>query len=52
MCTYQTLKVELDGAAKGASGWFGVRPSVGVRPGAGVRLRPERALTAAGQPPA
>src|SRR5690606_12279537 len=22
MCTYQTFKVELDGAAKGASGWF------------------------------
>ncbi|MEU8801634.1 DUF6295 family protein [Spirillospora sp. NPDC048819] len=22
MCTYQTVKVELDGAAKGASGWF------------------------------
>lgn len=22
MCTYQTVKVRLDGAAKGASGWF------------------------------
>ncbi|MEV4675570.1 MULTISPECIES: DUF6295 family protein [Actinomadura] len=22
MCTYQTFKVELDGAAKGAAGWF------------------------------
>ncbi|HEY8478542.1 MAG TPA: DUF6295 family protein [Spirillospora sp.] len=22
MCTYQTMKVGLDGAAKGASGWF------------------------------
>jgi hypothetical protein len=22
MCTYQTFKVELDGAAKGANGWF------------------------------
>jgi hypothetical protein len=24
MCTYQTVKVELDGAAKGAAGWFTV----------------------------
>ncbi|XRQ14013.1 DUF6295 family protein [Actinomadura welshii] len=24
MCTYQTMKVELDGAAKGPSGWFTV----------------------------
>ena len=24
MCTYQTQKVDLDGAAKGASGWFTV----------------------------
>ncbi|SFO59633.1 DUF6295 family protein [Actinomadura madurae] len=22
MCTYQTVKVQLDGAAKGATGWF------------------------------
>jgi hypothetical protein len=24
MCTYQTMKIEADGSAKGAAGWFGL----------------------------